>query len=200
MTSSQQVPAALPKPLFAGLASRLAAYLLDALISLLLLFLVAFVLLAMRVLHLWTLAGQGRPPEEIWRSLGVSAKLAVVFVYVLSLGPMYLALFEASPWQASFGKRMLNIYVTDDETGRIGVARALGRWAAKWIFACFLLWPISMIAIAASEKKQALHDFAAKTLVLKGRPMPGGTLEPWRILAAFGIPFVWILGTFLATL
>ena len=42
----------------------------------------------------------------------------------------------------------------------------------------------------------ALHDYIASTLVMRGRPVPGGSLEAWRVIAAFGIPFVWLLGMY----
>jgi hypothetical protein len=54
------------------------------------------------------------------------------------------------------------------------------------------------LRVAVTLKKQALHDFTARTLVVDGRPVPGGSLELWRIVAAFGIPFLWFLVTFVA--
>ncbi|MFZ1918844.1 MAG: RDD family protein [Terriglobales bacterium] len=200
MASSQQLPVEVPQRSFAGLGSRIAAHFLDVLISLSVIFVVGFLLRGLRVSGLWMPATAKAPPEEIWRGLGAVAKLAVVIGYLLSIGPIYLALFEASPWQASFGKRILNIYVTDNEGRRISTARSFGRSVTKWILNSFLLWPFSMVAIATSKKKKALHDFVAETLVVKGRPTPEGALEPWRAVVAFGIPFVWLMGTFLATL
>jgi hypothetical protein len=49
------------------------------------------------------------------------------------------------------------------------------------------------------KDKKALHDYVAKTLVVRGRPVPGGSIEAWRVVAAFGIPFVWLMSTVLAT-
>jgi RDD family len=87
--------------------------------------------------------------------------------------------------------------VTDDAGRRISAARAFGRWFAKWFFNWFVLWVVSMVTIAASKEKKVLHDFAARTLVVRGRPVPGGSLESWRILGAFGIPFLYLLGMYL---
>jgi hypothetical protein len=72
----------------------------------------------------------------------------------------------------------------------------MARSFAKHIFNVFYLGFISLVTIAVTTKKQALHDFAAKTLVMRGQPATGGSLEPWRILAAFGIPFLWLVVTF----
>ncbi len=149
---------------------------------------------------LWTSAAHDMDPQMVWRSLEMPAKLAVVFGFALSTGAIYLTLFESSPWQASFGKRILDMHVTDNEGKRISFARAFGRWFCKWFFNLFWLWPVSLGTIAGTREKKALHDFAARTLVVRGRPEPGGSLEPWRVLVAFGIPFVWLLGTFLTIL
>ena len=43
------------------------------------------------------------------------------------MGPIsYFILCEASTWQATFGKRLLRIYVTDDSRKRISIMRSLG--------------------------------------------------------------------------
>jgi uncharacterized RDD family membrane protein YckC len=200
MTSSQAVPGTVSQPAFAGLDRRLAAYLLDAVIAASVLLFSGFTMRGLRAFGLWLPAVQGLSPTEMWRGLGVGAKLSILFGFVLSMGPVYSALFEASPWQASFGKRLLDIYVSDDEGRRIGIARAFGRWFAKFFFNWFALWVVSMVTIAATREKKALHDFVARTLVLRGRPVPGGSLEPWRITFGFGIPFLLLLGIYLTVL
>jgi len=199
MASSQPVPTALPQPSFAGLGRRLAAYFLDVLIAASVILIAGFSMRGLRAVGLWMPAVQELSPSEIWRGFGVGAKLSVVFGFVLSMGPIYLALFESSPWQASFGKRLLDIYVSDNEGNRISVARAFGRWLAKFFFNWFLLWAVSMGTIVGTSQKKALHDFVAGTIVVRGRPAAGGSLEPWRIMAAFGIPYVWLLGMYLTT-
>jgi uncharacterized RDD family membrane protein YckC len=197
MISSQAAPGAVSQLFFAGLGRRLAAYLLDVVIAASVLLFAGFAMRGLRAFGLWLPAVQGLSPSEMWRGLGVGAKLSILFGFVLSMGPIYLVLFEASPWQASFGKRLFDIYVSDNEGRRIGVVRAFGRWFAKFFFNLFALWVVSMATIAATREKKALHDFVARTLVLRGRPVPGGSLEPWRITFAFGIPFLLLLGIYL---
>jgi hypothetical protein len=58
---------------------------------------------------------------------------------------------------------------------------------------------MSVVTIAGSNRRKGVHDFIAGTVVLKGRPATGGTLEPWRIAAFIGFPVAWMLGTLLAT-
>jgi len=187
------------RPSFAGVGKRVAAYLLDLLIAACVLIVAAVTMRTLRALALWTPAFMG-DPEQTWRALGVGAKLAVVSAFVVSGGAIYLTLFEASPWQATFGKRILKIYVTDNAGRRISLARSFGRWLAMWSFGLFGGSLVSLITILTTTEKKALHDFASGTVVLSGRPSPGGNLEAWRIAAAFGISLLWIIGTFIATM
>jgi uncharacterized RDD family membrane protein YckC len=113
---------------------------------------------------------------------------------------VYRVLFEASAWQATLGQRWLNIYVTSDDGMRISLTRSLYRWLAKWVFGCLGGSFVSLGTILATANHKALHDYFGKTVVVRGRPLPGGMLEPWRIAAAFAVPFVWMMGTFLLTL
>jgi len=185
---------------YASLGRRLAAWLLDSAILLFVLLLVAVAMKLFQVVGAWAPAGTGVSPEETWKALGFTAKLFVMFTFVLSLGPLYFVLFEASSRQATFGKQLLSIYVTSDDGKRISIGRGVGRWVAKFVFSWFGIVLVSVITIATTKERKGLHDFAAKTLVLRGRPIPGGAFEPWRIAAALGFPFLWILGTFLATI
>jgi uncharacterized RDD family membrane protein YckC len=134
----------------------------------------------------------------MWRALGFGAKLSIIVAFILAQGPIYWILFEASAWQATLGKRALTVYVSDERGQRISMARSCGRSFAKWAFGWFGGSFISAISIAITGK--ALHDYAASTRVISGRPPQTGTLEPWRIIVAFVIPFAWTLGAFLLTL
>jgi len=165
-----------------------------------LLLVVAVVLRALRSSGIWgpTLEA-GIDPRELWRALGFGAKLSVIVAFIVIQGPMYFALFEASAWQATIGKRLLDIYVTDENGQRISVARSCGRSSVKWIVGCFGGSFMSAITIAFREKREALHDYTADTKVMRGRPPQRGTLEVWRVAAAFVLPFGWTLGTFLVT-
>lgn len=84
--------------------------------------------------------------------------------------------------------------------GDASVSRSFGRWLAVWSFGLFGGSLISLITILTTKEEKALHDFAASTVVLSGRPAPGGNLEAWRIAAAFGISLLWIIGSFIATM
>jgi uncharacterized RDD family membrane protein YckC len=82
------------------------------------------------------------------------------------LGPwLYEAFMMSSEWQATVGKRVMSIVVTDRGGGRITFGRATGRHFAKYLSA-FLLG-IGFIMAAFTSKRQALHDIIAETLVVK---------------------------------
>ena len=85
-------------------------------------------------------------------------------VLLLTMG-IYYVVFESSSWQATPGKRVLRLYVTD-LTGRpITFSRAsihhVGRIVSEMTFM------VGYIPAGFSEKKQALHDLVASCLVLR---------------------------------
>ena len=78
---------------------------------------------------------------------------------------LYEAFMMSSEWQATVGKRVMSLTVTDLEGKRITFARATGRHFAKYI-SVFLLG-IGFIIAAFTARKQALHDMIAETLVIR---------------------------------
>ncbi|ALI99341.1 RDD family protein [Rufibacter tibetensis] len=81
------------------------------------------------------------------------------------LGILYKSIMESSSWQATLGKRALNLKVTDEQGNRISFVRSLGRSFAT-ILSTMVLF-IGYIMAAFSSRKQALHDKIASTLVVK---------------------------------
>lgn len=82
---------------------------------------------------------------------------------------LYFTIFEISGWQATPGKKVLGLKVTDMAGQQIGFGQANIRYWSKIISALILL--IGFIMIAFTEKKQGLHDIFAKTLVIKDKPL-----------------------------
>ncbi len=74
-------------------------------------------------------------------------------------------MFEASAWQATPGKRILRLYVTDLNGQRVTFARAAARNFAKIISSLTFL--VGYLVAGFTEKKQALHDILAGCLVLR---------------------------------
>lgn len=80
---------------------------------------------------------------------------------------LYYALMESSHKQATIGKIVLGISVTDLSGNRISFGRATGRYFAKIISGVIL--SIGYIIAAFTAKKQALHDIIASTVVIKNQ-------------------------------
>jgi len=80
---------------------------------------------------------------------------------------LYFALMESSPRGATVGKMVLGLRVVDEQGNRISFLRATGRFFAKFISTLILL--IGYLMVAFTERKRALHDIIAGTLVVKTR-------------------------------
>jgi len=101
-------------------------------------------------------------PSGTWSNIAVD----VLFHFVRTIvGWLYYALMESGPWQATLGKKARGLMVTDLQGNRITFGRATGRHFAKIISGIILL--IGYMMAGWTEKKQALHDKIAGTLVVK---------------------------------
>jgi uncharacterized RDD family membrane protein YckC len=107
--------------------------------------------------------------DAVILSLATGAVVTVTFGTGVALGfvaPwLYEAVMMSSEWQATVGKRLMSIVVTDIYGKRLTFGRATGRHFAKYVSA-FLLG-IGFIIAAFTARRQALHDMIAETLVVK---------------------------------
>ncbi len=148
-------PAAMPaaQPTFtaryAGFWRRFAAYWIDWFIF----FSVELFIAAARGVPLN--AQQAMEPAELAKGLLVG----------LFIGWLYAATLESSSWQATIGKRAMDIYVMDLKGRRLSFALASGRFFGKLISAIIL--GVGFIMIAFTERKQGLHDLLAGCLVVR---------------------------------
>jgi len=144
---------------YAGFWLRALAYVID---SLLLGIVLGIAILKPMMDH------AGIPMDNPWVLLtGSSRQIAAINIALLAAAWVYWALMESSRWQATIGKKLLGLRVTDLQGQRIGFGRASGRHWAKLISNLTLLMGYAMAGF--TEKKQALHDMIARCLVLKGR-------------------------------
>ena len=87
----------------------------------------------------------------------------VVAVVVIFGSWLYEAFMLSSPYQATLGKMIFGMKVTDLYGNRISFGRATGRHFGKWLSSLTL--GIGYIMVGFSERKQGLHDMLAGTLV-----------------------------------
>jgi uncharacterized RDD family membrane protein YckC len=112
---------------------------------------------------------QVTPEEQLIVIAGIAAY--TIFYW------LYFAVFESSPRQATPGKMMVGLFVTDEQGRRIGFARALGRTLGKVLSQMFC-W-LGYILALFTARKQALHDLIASTLVLEpAHPAPYAATAP----------------------
>jgi uncharacterized RDD family membrane protein YckC len=86
-------------------------------------------------------------------------------ITVAAVAFLYFPLMEGSKSQATLGKGMCALAVTDTRGCRISYGHAFGRCFAKILSAA--LAGIGFLIAAVTPKKRALHDFLAGTLVLR---------------------------------
>jgi uncharacterized RDD family membrane protein YckC len=151
---------------YAGFWLRFVAHLVDS-------FLVGLLFMAICVPILF-ITGLGAALQSVTR--GHEPDPAVIATFVSSIlllvgvslagSWLYYAYFESSEWQATVGKKVLNLVVTDLNGNRVSFARASGRFFAKIISGLIPLG-IGYILAGITEKKQALHDMIASCLVLR---------------------------------
>jgi uncharacterized RDD family membrane protein YckC len=84
---------------------------------------------------------------------------------------LYTALQECSTPQATFGKRLLFVQVTDLNGRRISFCRASGRFFARLIPTLWLGYCLALL----TRRKQALHDMVSGCLVLRA---PSNNVSP----------------------
>jgi uncharacterized RDD family membrane protein YckC len=90
----------------------------------------------------------------------------ITAILVLFGSWLYEAFMESSSYQATLGKMIFGMKVTDLNGNRISFERATGRHFAKFLSAIILF--IGYIMVGFSDRKQGLHDIIAGTFVLRG--------------------------------
>jgi uncharacterized RDD family membrane protein YckC len=152
-------PAARPPVYYAGFWLRFVAYIIDSIV------LGFFVGVTIAL----PLVGNELASVRGEHSFGFFPFMGPRFMALRGLALMvswiYYALLESSAWQATLGKKALGLEVTDLAGHRISFGRATGRFFGKILSAFILL--IGFIMAGFTEKKQALHDILAGTLVIR---------------------------------
>lgn len=142
---------------YAGFWLRTFAYIIDA-------FLLSFVTGIFILDPLLQRAGIS--PQNRWALFtSNSRQVMAIQLLIVMVQWCYFALLESSPWQASIGKRIFGLYVTDIGGKRISFARATGRYFATIIST--LTFGIGYLMGGFTLKKQMLHDMIAECLVMK---------------------------------
>lgn len=139
-------------PAYAGFWRRLAAYLVDS-----------FIVAIPTILLIESMGLTAPDPAGMFDA--PLEEMAVLLAVVYLAQWPYFAGFEASSWQATPGKRLVRVKVTDVDGHRLGFGHATGRYFAKLISEALLA--IGYLMIGFTAKKQGLHDLLARSLVVE---------------------------------
>jgi uncharacterized RDD family membrane protein YckC len=147
-----------PQTGYAGFWLRFVAYIIDAII--------------LGVVGLFTLFPLFKANIHAFSSGNIwelytspSRPLFAMRMLALMLSWVYYASLESSAWQATLGKKVLGLKVTDLAGNRITFGRASGRFFGKILSGMIL--GIGFLMAGFTERKQALHDILAGCLVLR---------------------------------
>ncbi len=94
-----------------------------------------------------------------------SPLLFIIHPYSMLINWAYFSLLESSKFKATLGKKIFKIEVVDLSQKQISIARATGRFFAK--FLSFFPFGLGLLLLIFTKHKQALHDLIAGTVVKK---------------------------------
>jgi uncharacterized RDD family membrane protein YckC len=155
---------------YAGFGLRLAAWLID---GILIGVVVGVAMLILGTIGFGAMGGVGgfedlaNNPDEVPPGM-IAAMMGAYFGFIgftMVAAWLYFALMESSYRQATLGKMAVGIKVTNMDGGKISFLNATGRYFGKIISGMIMY--VGYIMAAFTEKKQALHDMMASTLVLR---------------------------------
>lgn len=157
-----QTSAARPAVAYAGFWLRLVAWIIDRIV---LQFATSIVMIPFAASFGIRQMMRNHPPTSMEDFLPLFASMHRIFLVLVVLTWLYYALMESSAWQATLGKKVLGLEVTDLGGARISFGRATGRYFARYI--SIMTLGIGYIMAGFTERKQALHDMIAGTLVIR---------------------------------
>lgn len=106
----------------------------------------------------------------LWTAYSPQSFMRIYFLLIIFRW-IYFAGMESSPKQATIGKMIFGLVVTDRKGSKISFVRATLRYFSKILSQ--ELYYSGYVMVLATEKKQGLHDKIAGTLVLtKDRSLP----------------------------
>lgn len=136
-------------------------------------------------------SGEMIDPQVLIKKLEAVLLPALVFstcAYFI-LGGIYFSVMESSKHQATVGKRMLGIKVTNANGEPIRLPQSIGRYCAATL--SWLTLNLGHALAAWTPQRRALHDYVASTRVENVDPKTTGMpLWAWVVVIAHALFFV----------
>jgi len=144
------------KSLYGGFFRRFFAFIIDFLVVMLPSLIIVFVY--------FLILGDAEIDDGTGEKTRVNGDAVMLFVSLL-VGLIYWPLMESSAKQATRGKKMMGLIVTDYNGQPISFWRGVLRYLGRIVSVVILL--IGMLMALVTPRKQTLHDMLTKTLVVK---------------------------------
>ena len=151
---------------YAGFWLRFVAHLIDGVVLGIPFFLIVMLpIFLFGGLHLLARRGLVGPPDPVFVVAIIFRFFFIIALFVVAQW-LYFAGMESSAREATFGKAAMSLRVTGLTGQHLTFGHATGRFFAKIITGLIPLG-IGYFMAGFTEKKQALHDMIAGTLVLR---------------------------------
>lgn len=148
---------------YAGFWKRFAAYAIDTVVLMVVTWIVQMVVMAGMFGATMGLSG-GDDASGLLAGAGFMGILVGMVLVPIGLQAVYFAWMHASARQATLGKMAVGIKVTDEDGYPISFMRGIGRFFATIISS--LIAMVGYIMAGFTDRKRALHDMIAGTLVV----------------------------------
>jgi len=143
-----------------GFWIRFVAYLIDALIVSIAAVIVAGILIAF-------LVGSGESFDDESTSPAVVIAVIVMIVAMIVANWLYEALLTSSARGATLGKQALGLRIIRADGAQLSFGRATARYFLKVMITPLVPLLIGYLMAAFTNRKRALHDVLADTLVIR---------------------------------
>jgi uncharacterized RDD family membrane protein YckC len=99
-------------------------------------------------------------------------KIILLLFVIAVVSWLYWAYLESSSWQATCGKKLLGLYVTDLDGNRCTFGRTSARFAAGRLISSIpyiggMYFFVDCLCVAFTLRKQAIHDMISGCLVMR---------------------------------
>ncbi len=159
-------PMMVAPPPYAGFWLRVLAYLIDSIVMGVVFGIFVLIIIGIVGIGYFQQIFSGINPEDSTIPAFITLGFLGLMAVTLLVSWLYYAWMESSERQATLGKMALGLIVTDLDDRRVTFGRATGRFFSKMITGLIPLG-IGYAMAGFTEKKQALHDMIASTLVLR---------------------------------